>query len=141
MTSKERMLIALDRGTPDRLPVTVHQWQGYHLDTYMDGISDLEAFGQCGMDAAIQYFQSMGQFWLPDVDLTRVATSDWRDEAAVISRDPDHRVVHHTIHTPEGTLTFKTEGNRRTTWACLGSISRRHSLWLRPWKTKKSSGR
>jgi hypothetical protein len=27
MTSKERMLRALAREKPDRLPVTVHQWQ------------------------------------------------------------------------------------------------------------------
>ena len=33
MTSKERLMCALHREKPDRLPVTVHQWQGYHLDT------------------------------------------------------------------------------------------------------------
>ena len=27
MTSKERMMRALNREEPDRLPVTVHQWQ------------------------------------------------------------------------------------------------------------------
>ena len=31
MTSKERLLTALDKGIPDRLPVTVHQWQPYHF--------------------------------------------------------------------------------------------------------------
>ncbi len=40
MTSKERMLSALHREKPDRLPVSVHQWQPYHLDIYLDGISD-----------------------------------------------------------------------------------------------------
>ncbi len=45
MNSKERMLISLHGGKPDRLPVTVHQWQQYHLDTYMGGVSPLEAFG------------------------------------------------------------------------------------------------
>ncbi len=44
MNSKERMVLALNREKPDRLPASVHQWQGYHLDTYMGGISDLEAF-------------------------------------------------------------------------------------------------
>ncbi|NSW75746.1 MAG: hypothetical protein HPY68_03030, partial [Candidatus Atribacteria bacterium] len=57
MTSKERMLIALEKGKPVRLPVTVHQWQKYHLDTYLGGMTDLEAFEYFGMDAAIQYFQ------------------------------------------------------------------------------------
>ncbi len=116
MTSKERMLIALHRGKPDRLPVTVHQWQGYHLEKYLDGISDLEAFERFGMDASIQYFQDMGQFWLPDADTTKFSTPEWRDEIEVVKDDPDDRIYHHTITTPGGRLTYKTRGNRKTTW-------------------------
>jgi uroporphyrinogen decarboxylase len=116
MDSKERMLIALSRAKPDRLPVTVHQWQGYHLDTDLGGISDLEAFGRFGMDASIQYFQDMGQFWLPDADSTKFSTPEWQDAIEVVSDDPDRRVYHHTITTPEGELTYKTAGNRQTTW-------------------------
>ena len=116
MSSKERLLCALRRGHPDRLPVSVHQWQGYHLDTYLGGISDLEAFARFGMDAQIQYFQDMGQFWLVDADYTKFSTPQWRDEVTVISNDPDNRVAHHTIHTPEGRLTYKTAGDRKTTW-------------------------
>ena len=41
MTSKERMLRALNREQPDRLPVTVHQWQDYHLNKYMGGSDTL----------------------------------------------------------------------------------------------------
>lgn len=116
MTSKERMMVALGKGKPDRLPVSVHQWQGYHLEEYLDGISALEAFGRFGMDAQIQYFQEMGQFWLPDADYTKCSAPEWRDEGTVLSRDPDNRVIHHTIHTPAGTLTYKTAGDRKTTW-------------------------
>jgi uroporphyrinogen-III decarboxylase len=54
MTPKERLLTALNREKPDRLPVTVHQWQGYHLDKFMGGISDLEACIKMGFDAQIQ---------------------------------------------------------------------------------------
>ena len=115
MTSKERMLIALHRGKPDRLPVTVHQWQGYHLEEYLGGISDLEAFELFGMDASIQYFQDMGQFWLPDADTTKISTPEWRDEIEVVKDDLDDRVYYHTITTPEGRLTYKTRGNRKTT--------------------------
>ncbi len=116
MTSKERMMRALHRAKPDRLPVSVHQWQGYHLDTYLDGISDIEAFERFGMDAQIQYFEEMGQFWLVNADYAKASTADWRDEVTVISDDPDHRVNHHTITTPSGTLTYKTAGDRKTTW-------------------------
>ncbi len=83
---------------PDRLPVTVHQWQGYHLDTYMNGMTPLEAFKAVGMDAAIQYFADMGQFWLVDADFAKFSTPEWKDEVELINRrsgkqnksSPDH---------------------------------------------------
>jgi len=116
MTPKERMLRAINGEKPDRLPVSIHQWQGFHLDTCLDGISDLEACRRFGFDAQIQYFQSMGQFWLVDADFTKTNTDTWRDEPRIISHDPDNRVVHHEINTPEGVLTYKTAGDRKTTW-------------------------
>lgn len=116
MTSKERMMLAVNREKPDRLPVTVHQWQGYHLDNYMDGITALEAFKKVGMDAAVQYFADMGQFWLVDADFSKFSTPEWKDEVTVISNDPDNRISHHNIITPAGMLTYKTMGNRKTTW-------------------------
>lgn len=116
MTSKERMLRAIHREKPDRLPVSVHQWQGYHLDTYLGGISALEAFERFGMDAQIQYFEEMGQFWLVNADFAKASTRDWQDEAKVISDHPDNRIVHHRVLTPQGILTYKTAGDRKTTW-------------------------
>jgi uroporphyrinogen decarboxylase len=116
MTSKERMLIALDRGVPDRLPATLHQWQPYHLENFMNGMSDIEAFEHVGLDAQIQYFADMGQFWVTEADYTKSSTPQWRDEAVVISNNPDDRIIHHTIHTPDGTLTYNTGGDRKTTW-------------------------
>ncbi len=62
MNSKERLMLALQNDKPDRGPVTVHQWQQYHLDTYMGGADALAAFQRLGMDASIQYFEAMGQF-------------------------------------------------------------------------------
>jgi hypothetical protein len=110
------MLCALEGGKPDRLPASVHQWQGYHLDEYLGGISDLAAFEKFGLDAQIQYFQDMGQFWLVDADFAGTNTLQWTDDVEVVSADPDDRITHHTVRTPEGTLTYKTAGNRRTTW-------------------------
>lgn len=116
MTSKERMLQALNREKPDRLPVSIHQWQGYHLDKYMGGISDLEACRKIGFDAQIQYFEEMAQFWVTNADFEKFNTKDWRDIPDVISDDPDNREVFHTVETPEGNLTYRTAGDRRTTW-------------------------
>jgi len=116
MTSKERLMTALTGGKPDRLPVSLHQWQGYHLDKYLGGITPQEAFRKFGMDAQVQYFQSMGQFWLVDADFSKVNTKEWIDEVDVVSGDPDNRIAHHTITTPDGVLTYKTAGDRKTTW-------------------------
>ncbi len=116
MTSKDRLMCALHREKPDRLPVTVHQWQGYHLDTYLNGATPLEAFQRFGMDAAVQYFEDMGQFWLVDADFAKFSTPEWRDEVTVVSADPDARINHHRIVTPEGSLSYKTAGDRKTTW-------------------------
>jgi uroporphyrinogen decarboxylase len=116
MTSKERMMRALNREKPDRVPVTIHQWQQWHLDRYMGGVDALEAFKICGMDAALQYFEAMGQFWVPNAERYAVSTPEWRDEIIVVNPDPEHKVIHHVIHTPGGQLTYKTEADLKTTW-------------------------
>ncbi|MCU0772541.1 MAG: hypothetical protein MUE94_12360 [Verrucomicrobia bacterium] len=116
MTSKERLMRALAREKPDRLPATVHQWQKYHLDTYLGGVDALEAFRLTGLDAQIQYFEAMGQFWIPDAEKFVVSTPEWREEITVIKDNPNDKLLDHVIHTPGGTLTYKTGGNRTTTW-------------------------
>jgi uroporphyrinogen decarboxylase len=130
MTSKERLLCALEGGKPDRLPVSVHQWQTYHLEEYLGGASALQAFEMAGMDAQIQYFESMGQFWLTDADFNRFSTPQWRDDALVLSSDPDNRIVHHTIRTPRGVLNYKTAGDRKTTWITEYLVKRDEDIEL-----------
>jgi len=130
MTSKERLMTAINKGKPDRLPVTIHQWQGYHLEEYMGGLTDLEACKKVGFDAQIQYFQDMAQFWLVDADMTKLNTSAWKDVPAIIRNEPEDRVVHHTIHTPGGVLTYKTAGNRKTTWITEYLIKRDEDITL-----------
>jgi uroporphyrinogen-III decarboxylase len=108
MTSRERILRALNLEKPDRLPVTVHQWQRYHLDTFMGGVTALEAFKQVGLDAQIQCSSSMERLWLPGT----LQSLQWIDRSAVVKADPDDRVVHHTVTTPGGVLTYKMGSDR-----------------------------
>jgi uroporphyrinogen decarboxylase len=130
MNSKERMMLALNNQKPDRMPASVHQWQGYHLEEFMGGISDLEAFKMTGLDAQIQYFEDMAQFWLVDADFSKLNTPEWRDEAIAVSNHPDNRITHHIIYTPEGTLTYKTAGDRKTTWITEYLIKRDEDIQL-----------
>ena len=110
------MIRALNREKPDRLPVTIHQWQKYHLDNYLGGLSALEAFKVCGLDASIQHFQPMGQFWITDGPRQVVHSPEWVEQIETVKSNPDDMVLHHTIITPKGRLTFKTGANRTTTW-------------------------
>jgi uroporphyrinogen-III decarboxylase len=128
MTPKERMMRALSRDKPDRLPVTIHQWQQWHLDNYMRGMDALSAFKAVGMDASIQYFEAMGQFWIPNAEDYLVQTPEWRDEVKVVNRDPNNKLLHHTITTPGGTLSYKTAGNLKTTWITEYLIKRHEDI-------------
>lgn len=128
MNSKERMLLALNREKPDRLPATVHQWQKYHLDVYMNGMTDLEACAACGLDAQIQYPLEAGQFWL--ADFTRFNTNEWRDVATIVSDDPDNRIIDHLVTTPEGTLSYRIAGDRKTSWVNEYLIKRDEDIYL-----------
>ena len=130
MTPKERMLAALHREKPDRLPATIHQWQQYHLEETMNGMDALEAFGATGMDASIQYFEAMGQFWIPEAEKYALQTPQWQDQITCVDPNPDRKIVHHKIITPEGELTYQTGANRTTTWIKEYLIKRHEDLGL-----------
>jgi len=51
MTAKERLMRAIQHEKTDRLPVIIHQWQQYQLDTWMRG-----------MDASIQHSPPWASF-------------------------------------------------------------------------------
>lgn len=97
MTSKERMLTALSRGKPDRLPATIHQWQRYHLQHFMDGADQLEAFKRVGLDASIT----------PTDIYTEVESPDWR---------VTHDGGRWRVRTPDGELTWTTASDEYTTY-------------------------
>jgi uroporphyrinogen decarboxylase len=130
VSSKERMMRAMACDKPDHLPVTIHQWQRYHLDTYLNGIDALDAFKLCGLDASIQYFEAMGQFWIPNAERFVVQSPQWREDIKVVKDDPNDKLLVHTITTPAGQLTYKTGGNRMTTWVTEYLIKRHEDVDL-----------
>lgn len=97
MTGKERMLAALAREKPDRLPVTIHQWQDYHLRNYMNGMDAVEAFAATGLDAAVT----------PGV-LAWEETPDWQWGNKVLEQDERGVRRVHWADTPKGRLDWET---------------------------------
>ncbi len=53
MTSRERMLTALNNARPDRLPCQVHGWMPYYLQHYLGGMDWWQAYEKFDMDFAI----------------------------------------------------------------------------------------
>jgi uroporphyrinogen decarboxylase len=113
MTSKERMLRALNRQQPDRVPVTTHGWVGYHLRKYMDGIDPLEAYKQLGLDA------SMGGGACIETE-----SPDWRpeiQEGTTARGFPFRRTI---FHTPKGDLSETWEMEPTTAWISERMVKR-----------------
>ena len=120
MTPRERLLTALDGGTPERMPATVHQWQGYHLKKYLGGIRALEAFRKFGLDAAITFFTT-----------DQVVSSDeWRVSSKSSTTESGTTVTHHTITTPDGQLTEAHEANQQTSWIVEPMVKRHEEIEL-----------
>ena len=70
MTSKQRLVAALSRQKPDRLPVTTHHVMQYFLEKYMGGISNDGFFDAFGLDTIrwVQVFSpdaSKGEYFDP----------------------------------------------------------------------------
>ena len=105
MTSKERMMTALRRGKPDRLPVTIHQWMQYHLTHFMGGVDQLEAYRACGLDASFTLHAEIP-----------LKSADWQyrcEDQGV--KDGEH-FYHHVADTPGGRLTWVSAANGYTTY-------------------------
>jgi len=120
MTPRERMLIALDRGIPDRLPGTIHQFQDYYLEKYLGGMSDIEAFEKFGLDAAIMCWP---------LDRTVLAGPDWQVETKVLNEKPN-KLVQHTITTPQGQLSYSTEQIPETVYVKEHLVKKPEDIYL-----------
>jgi len=126
MTSKERMLVAIEGKIPDRLPVTTHHVIPYFLEKYMDGKSDYEFFEYFGLDPIMWTVphkpdESKGQYYDPDqgeigfLESRRISTDNWRIEFEEIP-DPNYKTVRYKIVTPKGVLTTVLQSNQYTAW-------------------------
>lgn len=98
MTSRERMLIALNNGRPDRLPCQVHGWMSYYLEHYLNGMDWWDAYEKFDMDYAI--------YVNPDYIYSEKSLADWEVERIDLGKDKTgNRCEKVLITTPKGNLT------------------------------------
>ena len=138
MTSKQRMLTALERKVPDRLPVTTHHVMPYFLNKYMDGISNDEFFDSFGLDPIVWTVphkpdESAGQYYDPNqketgfLESRRISTDQWRIESEEIP-DPQHKTTQYRFVTPDGSLTMLLQANEQTTWVTEPLIKQKKDI-------------
>lgn len=126
MTSRQRMIAALDRKIPDRLPVTTHHLMDYFLKKYLGGADSLGFFDHFGMDAirwvvAHRPDESAGERIDPAqttsgfLEARRVVTDAWQISTETIS-GMDYPATRYRFMTPKGELSMVLQSNEFTSW-------------------------
>jgi uroporphyrinogen decarboxylase len=138
MTSKERLVTALDNKIPDRLPATTHHIMPYFTEKYMDGISSDQFFDSFGLDAIrwvvpVTADADRGEYEDPDqgepdfLQVKRVFSDSWRLE--IEDLDDDRYISRRqTIRTPKGNLTAVTQANSYTEWVAEHLIKEKKDI-------------
>ncbi len=109
MTSRERMLTAINNGKPDRLPGQVHCWMPYYLNAYLGGCDQFEAYERFGMDMAI--------YCGPILTYDERDLANWQWSRTDLGTDADgvHRWID-VYKTPGGELKCTGAANEITPW-------------------------
>ena len=125
MNAKERMVAALERRRPDRLPVTTHHVMPYFLSQRLQAASTDEFLERLGLDP-IRWFMASnpdpakGEYFDPTHtpafgEARRVVSDDWRIETETVP-DPEHSTVRYRFVTPKKTLSMRLQSNEYTSW-------------------------
>ena len=140
MTSRERMLTALDGGVPDRLPVTTHFLMPSFLNDSMGGISEAEFFDTCGWDP-ITYTvphrpdPAQGEFYDPDqsepgfLESRRISTANWRVQSEPVPGQQWPTTRYHFV-TPKGVLSMVIQYDPYTAWVIEPLIKEKRDIDL-----------
>ena len=109
MTSRERTIIALENGRPDRLPCQVHGWMDYYLKHYLGGMDWYQAYAKFDMDCVI--------YDNPDYIYDDKTLANWVVQRKDRGKDEaGNRLWEETINTPKGTLHIAGADNDMMSW-------------------------
>lgn len=140
MTPKERMITAIKRGIPDRVPVTTHHIMPYFLNKYMGGINNEQFFDYFDLDPIVwavpyrtsedgkEYFDPSDNKWGP-LSSKKIFSDEWRITEETIY-DPHYQTVRYRMITPKGELTTVMQSNEYTTWVVEHLIKQKRDIDL-----------
>jgi hypothetical protein len=121
MSSRERLLTALGRGVPDRLPVTTHHLMPAFLRA-MGGLGERQFFDRYGLDAihwTTPLLAGAGSqpdpHWDGALESWSHVSDAWRVARADVP-NADFRAVRYEFVTPRKTLSMVLQDDGRTTW-------------------------
>ena len=140
MTSRQRMLAALQRQKPDRLPVTTHHMMPYFLKHRMGGCNNQEFFDSFGLDAitwVLPYKPDTSQgcyFSLEDSSRGNsegqwVVNDSWQIRSETLPH-PEYETTRYSIRTPARTLTMVMQRNEYTGWLTERPVKEKRDIDL-----------
>lgn len=126
MTPRQRLLCALDRRMPDRLPATTHHLMPSFLNGQMGGMSERDFFDRFGFDAirwAVHHRadEAQGEFADPTqgtpgfLEARRICTDRWHVERRDLPGF-DLPTTEFRFVTPGGSLRMVLQANEHTAW-------------------------
>ena len=138
MNYKERLLKALNREVPDRLPVTTHHVMPSFLDQYMDGAGNPEFFARFGLDPvhwAMAYAPDRGQGEYEDpghrepgfLEARRISSDQWQFRVETLA-NKDYLTQRFHIITPVKTLSMVRQSDTHTTWVAEHLIKEKKDI-------------
>lgn len=140
MNARERLLSALNRQIPDRLPVTHHFVMPYFLERYMQGMSVDQYFDRMKLDPILwtishQPDYEKGEFYDPTqktigfLESKRISSENWR---LVTEEIPDlrYKTTRYSFVTLKGTLSMVLQANEYTAWVAEPLIKMKNDIDL-----------
>ena len=138
MTSRQRLLSALRRERPDRLPVTTHHVMPAFLESHLGGISAGEFFDRFGLDAihwTVPHVPLADAGEYPDplqgaigfLESRRVSSALWHVESEDCSEGP-RRLTRYRFVTPRRELSMVIEDAGYTAWVREPLIKHRDDI-------------
>ena len=138
MTSKQRLLAALGRRMPDRLPITTHHVMDYFLDRCLGGISSQDFFARFGLDPvmwvdAYKPDETRGDFFDPahterkPLAGHRISSPGWRVQTTEVPH-PEYRTVRYDFVTPIKTLTMVLQSSEYTSWVTERPVKEKNDI-------------